>query len=280
MFDLKHYANVYLIVISTLLLLFSSLFANAQSVFSEKEIKEKTDSILSEGNLLYKYERAAWVSTDMVKGKENIKKDFGGYFVYKVGDTIKTIILDSNNTQCIYELLFFNDFNIPKNENLTRRKLTSIEANLLNIKNKIINEIIEKKYEVNCPKGFSLNIELIPIELGYKLYILTGTSQSQMIPFGNDYLFYADVNGDIILWKKFHSSILYTPTKELDGEVIKQTIHSHLKTEPYITATDICTFKLYGSLYGQKDFLVYSPILLKYFKYKLFENEIEVLEVP
>lgn len=267
------------IITLTLLFLFSVL-SNAQNTMTDKEMKEKTDSILDEGNLLFKFERAAWVSTDMVAGKENIKKDFGGYIVYQAGDTIKTIILDHENKSCIYELSFVNEFNIPKAENLTKRKLTSIEENLLNIKNKIINEIIEKKYEVVCPKGFSLNMELLPTSTGYKLYILTGTSQSQMIPFGNDYLFFADKNGTIISWKKFHSRLIYTPTKGPDGEEVTQTTHSHLSTEPFISATDICTFMLYASICGQKDFSVYSPALSKYFKYKLSENVIEILDKP
>jgi hypothetical protein len=213
-------------------------------------------------------------------GKENIKNEFGGYFVYKVKDTVKTIFLDFENKQCIYELSFINNYNIPKIENITKRKLSSTEEHLLFIKNKIITELADKKYEVTTPKGFSLNMELIPTNNGYKLYILTGTSQSQMIPFGNDYIFYADTIGNIISWKKFHSRIIYTPTKEIDGEAITQTMHSHLSCEPFISATDICTFMLYAGICDQKDFLVYSPTLSKYFKYKLFENQIEILDNP
>jgi len=265
---------------TTVLLLLISFLSNAQMVMTDKEMKEKTDSILNEANLLYTYERSAWVSTDMVMGKVSIKKDFGGYFVYQAGDTIKTIILDTANKSCIYELSFINDFNLPKTENITRRSITSYEEKLLNTKNNILNEIVEKKYEVDCPKGFNLNMELLPAGNGYKLYILTGTTQSQMIPFGNDYLFLADTNGDIISWKKFHSRLIYTPTKGQDGESVTEIIHSHLITEPFISATDICTFMLYGSLYGQMEFLVYSPALSKYFKYKLSENKIEILGKP
>lgn len=262
----------------SLFLLFG-LISYGQNSIIEKQLKEKTDSILVEGNLLFRFEKAAWISTDLAMEKINIKKDYNGYLVYQIKDTIKVIILNMSNS-CIYELSFLNDLNIPYYENLTKRNLTESEEKLLNIKNKIINELIAKNYSVECPTGFSLNKVLIPFDKGYKLYILTGTSQSQIIPFGNDYLFLTDEKGVILTWKKFHSRLLSVPTISPNGDPIKRTTHSHLRTEPFISATDICTFKLYGSIYGQKEFLVYSPTLLKWFKYKLIENEIEIADNP
>jgi len=263
-----------------LFLLSLSIIANAQEPMNEKEMKQKTDSILTEGNLLFKYERSAWVSTDLAMEKSVIKKEYGGYLVYQVGDTIKTIILNKENKLCIYELSFIGNYDYPKLEVLTNRNLTAKEENLLYIKNKILGGIIEQKIAVEIPAGCSLNMDLLPTDQGYKFYILSGTSQSQMIPFGNDYLFYADLKGTILTWKKFHSRFIPTQTKGPNEEVVLQTTHSHLKKEPFISATDICTFMLYGSLYDQMDFLVYSPAFSKYFKYKLASNEIEILNEP
>ena len=252
-----------------------SILGKAQNELTEQQIKAKTDSILIEGNLLFQYEKAAWISIDLAMEQKNIKKKFGGYIVYQKIDTIKTIILNKDN-QCVYELSFINDFSSPTKEVLSLRELNENESKLLTIKNKILNQIVEKKYEVSCPDGFSLNMELIPFASGYKLYILTGTSQSQIIPFGNDYLFLTDPNGEILSMRKFHSRLISTMTKGPNGEQVTESIHSHLRTEPFISATDICTFKLYGSLYGQNEFKVYSPGLSTYFTYSLIDNNIKI----
>jgi hypothetical protein len=252
-----------------------SILGKAQNGLTELQIKVKTDSILMEGNLLFQYEKTAWTSTDLAMEKNEIKKKFEGYLVYQQKDTIKTIILNKEN-QCIYELFYINDFSRPTREIIANRELNENEKKLLTIKNKILSQIGEKKYEVGCQDGFSLNVELIPVVSGYKLYILTGTSQSNIIPFGNDYLFLTDQNGEILSMRKFHSRLISTKTKGPNGEQVTETIHSHLRTEPFISATDICTFKLYGSLYEQKEFKVYSPELSTYFIYSLIDNDIKI----
>jgi len=58
--------------------------------------------------------------------------------------------------------------------------------------------------------------------------------------------------------------------------MVRELIHSHLRTEPFISATDICTFMLYGKLCGQNSFGVYSPELGKYFRYRLDKNVINI----
>jgi hypothetical protein len=262
--------------LSIFILLFGlSILGRAQNGLTKQQIKEKADSILAEGNLLFQFEKAAWISIDLAMEKKDIKNKISGYLVYQKNDTIKTVILNKDN-QCVYELSFSNELRQPIKEVLSQRELNDNENKLLVIKNKILKQIAEKKYEVGCPSGFSLNIQLIPFASGYKLYILTGTSQSQVIPFGNDYLFWTDSNGEILSMKKFHSRLIPTMTKGPNGEKVTESVHSHLKTEPFISATDICTFKLYSSLYGQKEFKVYSPELSIYFTYSASDNNIKI----
>jgi len=257
-----------------LLFVFVAFILNGQVTFSKEEIKQKTDSILIEGNLLYQFEKVAWVSTDQALALNDIKKKFGGYLIYQSGDSIKAVILEKNHDNCIYEMTFYKDASILNSESLISRELNDLEIKLLSIKRKLVNEIFTPKYEVSCPEDFDLNIQLIPYESGYKLYILTGTSKSNVIPFGNDYIFFADKNGEITSWRKFHSGLIsMTMPKGLD---IIGITHTHLPTEPFITATDICTFKLYGSLNGLKHLTILSTVLPKYFKYDLEKNTIEI----
>ncbi len=257
-----------------LLFVFTAFIVNAQVTLSKEEIKQKTDSIVVEGNLLYQYEKVAWVSTDQALELKDIKTKFGGYLIYQSGDSIKAIILDKGQDNCIYEMTYLKDFSIPNKENLISRELNEIEKKLQSIKKKLLEEIFTSKYQISCPEGYNLNIELIPYQLGYKLYIIAGTSKSDVIPFGNDYIFFADKNGEITSWRKFHSRLISTTTK-FNGETVRGITHSHLRTEPFISATDICTFKLYGSLSGLKQFKVYSPVLSIYFTYDIDKNTIE-----
>ena len=258
-----------------LLFVFTTVLLNAQVSLTKEEIKRKTDSILVEGNLLYQFEKAAWVSTDQALALKDIKKKFGGYLIYQSEDSIKAVILEKGQNNCIYEMTYFKDFSMPTKENLISRELTDSEKKLLSIKTKLINSIFTPTYQISCPEGYNLNVELIPYELGYKLYILAGTSKSNVIPFGNDYIFFADKKGEITSWRKFHSRLISMMTK-YNGETVRGITHSHLRTEPFISATDICTFKLYGSLYGLKEFKVLSTALSKYFTYDLNKNTIEI----
>ena len=65
---------------------------------------------------------------------------------------------------------------------------------------------------------------------------------------------------------------------KFNGETVTGITHSHLRAEPFISATDICTFKLYGNMYGLKQFKVYSPELSLYFTYNTDKNTIETGE--
>ena len=261
--------------LTTTLLLFALLPANAQIILSDNQIREKTDSILNEANLLYKYEKAAWVSTDIAFENETTKHDIRGYLVYQQGDTINSIILNQS-FQCILETAFINGLSNPVKENFNKRTLYEYEIHLLLIRDSIIKDIDNKKLDITCPDDFNLNFVMIPTKSGYKLYILTGTSQSGIIPFGNDYLVISDGKGEILSWKKFHSRLIATPIKAPNGEEAIEYVHSHLKTEPFISATDICTFKLYAPLYYKLAFTVYSPALSKSFRYLLLEDKIEI----
>ncbi|MBK7712557.1 MAG: hypothetical protein IPJ37_17530 [Bacteroidales bacterium] len=156
--------------------------------------------------------------------------------------------------------------------------MTNTEQELLDIKIKIINHLSDKKYEIGFPQNFNPNFVLVKEKEEFKLYILMGTPESGVVPFGNDYLFWADSKGAITNWKKFHSRMIPAQSKGPNGEKVVSAIHSHLKTTPYITATDICTFRLYGELCEMDEFSVYSPAIGKYFKYRLKENKIEIEE--
>lgn len=257
-----------------LFFIFPFLLTNAQTSLTEQQIREKVDSITREGDLLFRYERAAWVSTDLAMEKPEIRKKLHGYFIYQSADTIKAIILDKD-INCIYELSFLDPEN-PAKEIVNKRALTSRENELLNVRENILRELANGKYKVDCPENYDLNMIMLPFEKGYKFYILTGTTGNNVVPFGNDYLFITDKEGTIKSWKMFHTGILPAYTKSPKGEKIELMMHSHTRDEPFISATDICIFRLYSALYSLKEFHVYSPGLSKVFSYSVETNKVEI----
>jgi hypothetical protein len=247
-----------------------------QNTFTNQEIKQKTDSILQEGTMLYQFERAAWVSSDLATERENVKQNTGGYLVYQTNDTVHTIFYDKAQKQALVEFFYCTTYDSPSLIRSHIRDLTSQETKLIEARKNIIGEIIKGKYPIGVPQGYTLNNQIIPFGKGFKFYFVTGTSQNDIIPLGNDYLFYADENGKVTSWKRFHSRLLPLPSKSKDGAAITGLTHSHLVAEPFISATDICTFRLYGKLYGLKSFSVLSTALSKIFTYDSEENKIEV----
>lgn len=263
------------ILLSIIISLISSTLLAQTIKMSEAELKTKLDSVLTEAQLLYKYEKATWVSTDLAIGNRAVKKDWGGYLAYEEHGEIRVIILGKGRKNCIAEYSFVSDFNNPKSVTTITRELSNREKTLLKVEEKIVKNLSDKPYKVTIPDGFKPNLILLPFDEKYKLYIIMGTSQRDVIPFGNDYLFIADKNGKIENWQKFHSGMILGYTT-FNGHKVTELTHSHLPTTPLITATDICTFMLYAPLYEIDAFSVYSPAIGKYMKYSLKDNEITV----
>lgn len=239
------------------------------------KLQAQLDSILVEGNLLFSYEIATWMSTDLAMAHPEVKEKFGSYLTYQTGDSIRVIILGNNLEKCMAEYTFASDYYTPDNSSVKERALTTYEKKLIYVRERILNNLTKEEYQIRIPDGFNLNFVLLPDGKKYKMYILTGTSQHDVIPFGNDYLFMTDEDGNIEKWRKFHTRLIPLPTKH-EGEPVREIIHSHTSSNPLISATDICTFMLYGPLGGLKQFSVYGGG--RYMIYDLESNTVRISE--
>lgn len=239
-----------------LIFLFSFSSLAVSQNLTDRKLKAKLDSILVEGNLLYYYEKATWVAYDMAYSDPLIKSKFESYLTYQTGKAIKTIILGKNLEKCVAEYTFITDYDTPDFTQFIERPLSPYEKKLIYMRERMMNQLGKEEYGIQVPEGFSLNFILLPFEKKYKLYILTGTSHPNIIPFGNDYLFIADDYGNIEKWRKFHTALI--PTEVGSNDKITQIFHSHTSANPLISATDICTFMLYGPLYDLEEFIVVS----------------------
>ncbi|MDG5493214.1 hypothetical protein [Psychroserpens sp. SPM9] len=254
------------------------------STFSqERSEKAILDSIINEADLLYKYEKITWNSTDLAYSNERIKENIGTYIVYLSNDTLFAVFADKEYKNQIAKYSFTKkNLKVPYSEDYEVKPISEKVSKLVEVKNAILKNLNSnaEKYSFNFQKGFNPNLVLIPEISGYKLYIIIGTPNSNVIPFGNDYLFKTDERGNVISWKKFHKTLIATQTKGPNNEVVVSAIHSHLKMTPYISATDICTFRLYGfDLFGMEEFMVTSTALNKVFKYNAKQNSITATEL-
>lgn len=226
-----------------------------------------------EGNQLFLHERASWTSYDLALANPKVKEHFESYLTYETRTAVKTIIVGHNEQKCIAEYTFTEDFTLPSSTRIETRDLTLEEKKMIEIRYKIMEQLDDDKYNIRIAEGFSLNFILLPFKNKYKFYILTGTAQPDVIPFGNDYLVIADKDGQIESFRKFHIGLIPIPTT-VDGETVQDMVHSHLKDNLFITATDICTFMLYAPIYDIKSFSVYSPSLDQFMRYTLSTNMI------
>ena len=273
-----------------LLTLFSGIIFAQQLEMSESELMNKLDSILQEGNLLYKYEKATWVATDLAYENPIVKAEVKDYLTYEEQGEIRTIILGENLQTCIAEYTFEIDLDNPTSAKIEKRELFDKEKTLVDVRKKILNNINDSKYGVVIPPvGYGLNYILLPFAGKYKLYIITGTTIPNIVPFGNDYIFIANENGEIESWQKFHSILIPSYTivggnntrrnnsrrNNAINSNIKGLVHTHLPMTPLITATDICTFMLYAPFYDNLETLT----VVSHFgimRYSLKENKITV----
>ncbi len=260
----------------TIIIFLLALYINAFS--QDEDLQMIFDSIIAEADLMYKYEKTVWNSTDLLMINKNLQKNYGGYVVSHSADSVYVVYIDKKQEQSIARYTYTSaDLSKPCYISTELSTLSVEEKELVDIKTKMLKQIVNRKYKVTIPNGFSPNFVLIKEDNFYKLYVIMGTSTYGVIPFGNDYLFKANSKGKIIYWTKFHSTMIPVMAETYGHKVVEAT-HSHLRTTPYITATDICTFRLYAQYTELQKFSVYSPAIKKTMTYILETNKIEVKE--
>ncbi len=219
---------------------------------------------MAEGKLLYRSEMASWYGTDLFLERYKLREKIGGYFSYVEKDSAKCIFFSkAAEPKVIGTIAFDSAYNTKTaNINLVERDFSGSEKNLYEIRKlaleKVNSDTFFKSYE-------HTQLNLIPLISGNvrKVYLLTGTAQSGVVLFGNDYLLTFDKQNKLTEKKQLHNNIIPVYYgKESDTEEGKENfgaMHSHLpQTGEYITATDICTLMLYEKLAKWKQYTVVS----------------------
>jgi len=232
------------------------------ALFGQHNPSEEAQPMVKEGKLLYRSEMASWYGTDLFLEKYRKTENVGGYFSYTISDTAKCIFFSKSENPVVIGTISFDstyDLKTAKTD-LGERSFTAFEHELYTIRKLALAEAnadtLFKTYN-------NTNLNFIPLIIGTerKVYILTGTQESGVVIFGNDYLLTFDKNNKVLIKKQLHKNIIpvYYGGKEEQGKQVVGAMHSHLpETGDFITATDICTLMLYSKFANWKTHNVVS----------------------
>lgn len=224
-----------------------ALFILVQNATAQKNALRKiADSINAEGETLYRSEWASGHSTQIFASGFGEKKCLsGGYFSYETKKEMTTIFFSKANDPLVLATVKFGHSLDSSKYSLdtTTRKFNEIEKDLYAIRLKaaqaVSNDTLFKFYQ-----NTSLNLVPIIKNGAKKVYVITAQTVPDEVLLGNDYLINFDKDNDIIKKTKLHNNLIPLGTGGKDA--IKASSHQHLgETSPFITATDICAFKLW-----------------------------------
>ncbi|MGN6639970.1 MAG: hypothetical protein ACTHJ8_13750 [Mucilaginibacter sp.] len=229
------------------LLILITLFILAQNAIAqENRLKRIADSINAEGETLYHSEWASGHGTQIFASRFAGKKLLsGGYFSYESKKGMTTIFFSKNDNPVVIATVKFDDGLDSSKYSIdtTTRKFTEIEKEFYTIRSKaaqaVLNDTLFKFYQ-----NTSLNLVPIIKNGAKKVYVITAQTSPDEVLLGNDYLINFNKDNDIVNKVKLHNNLI--PLGNGGKEAIKASAHQHLgETSPFITATDICAFKLW-----------------------------------
>lgn len=223
---------------------------------------QDSDEILAEGKLLYRLEKASWNGTDDFLSRFPEKRNLiGGYISYESDNHKVTNVFfgRENNDSLLVRYQFDSIPDSPLQIDTSNLKITKHEKELIEIRQDAIQRISN-----NSDKFFTFykNTSMNPIPLitdkKKKVFLLTGTQESNVVIIGNDYLLEYNKHNKLKNKIQIHKSLLKYPYNSDDPEnKLESTFHSHVVSK-YINSTDICTLLLYKDYVEWKQHYVMS----------------------
>lgn len=227
-------------------------------------LKAANDSILAEAYLLYLFEKSAWVLEDVLAAsKPATMNEMGGWF--PVGDdenedVIKGVFFNHEKTKALFEASFNFKTGSASGKDVIR-DLSPEEIEIINVREKVLRAVrtLDPEDLPSCPEGCTFNTEVMRIDEDlYRVYYMLGTAQHGVIPFGCDFSYDCDSEGNIKEFRRYHRTYIPAQLKMDDGSPVLYAVHSHLRFCPLMAPTDIALFLLYGHEAGMSGFKVLS----------------------
>lgn len=217
------------------------------------------DSILAEAEKLYKSETASWFGTDIfMKEYMEDQNRIKGYFSYSENSDQICVFYDEADDPIVLGTILFKS-----NEKIVYdsacRKFNNLEKDYYLLRKKANQEIQSDTALFKHYRNTNLNLVPLIEENQKKVYVITGSSMNNVVFLGNDYLMTFDDNYKLLTKKKLHNSLIpleygtQKDSQEVGG------VHTHLPGfSDFITATDICTLRLYQYMTKWKQHIVVS----------------------
>ncbi|TWV93326.1 hypothetical protein [Chitinophaga pinensis] len=220
---------------------------------------EELTEIAIEGANLFSSEMASWYGTDLALQKyPKLQEELGGYFSYTKGDAaICAFYSKEEQPAVICTVSFDADYRLDKAIIAADRRAFTPEEQILYGMRVVAQQAIKTDTLFKHYRNTNLNIIPLVRNNVRKVYVLTGPNVSGVVIFGNDYLLTFDEHNKLTGTKKLHKDIMVLKYSKVEDSAT--TMHTHLpETGPFITATDICTLRLYEKFAGWKEHVVVS----------------------
>ena len=229
-----------------------------------EELRAANDSILAEAYLLYLFEKSAWVLEDVLAAsKPATMNEMGGWFPLgdeENEDVIKGVFFNKEKTKALFEASFNFKTGTASGTDVVR-DLSPEEIEIINVREKVLRAVrtLDPEDLPSCPEGCTFNTEVMRIDEDlYRVYYMLGTAQHGVIPFGCDFSYDCDSEGNIKGFRRYHKTYIPAQLKMDDGSPVLYAVHSHLRFCPLMAPTDIALFLLYGYEAGLSGFKVVS----------------------
>ena len=244
--------------------------------YPPKELAAMHDSIVHEGYRLALKEQLAWTAEDVFYANCNRQNMMQGSLISGVFPIFSDIFFNLDTRQCIYEV----KINVENGEVLgfdSIRPLSEKELAKIKLQDRLYNAIYGLDIEIQePPQGCSFNFDWLDVgENRFRVYGIMGCSTPHVIPWGNDFSYDCDSLGNVLDQRKYHHSLILTPTV-IDGKKVTLVSHSHTELHPLISATDIALFMLYSE--DLNEFTVLSGGV--YYRYNKQSNRIDIVDNP
>jgi len=166
---------------------------------------------------------ASWYGSDIfIETYKEEAKNFGGYFSYVEGDDAKCIFYSrGDNPQVLATIIFDKTYDVKTaKSNNNYRDFTPLEKEYYTIRHAAALEV-RKDTLFKTYKNTRLNLVPLIYEGQKKVYILTGTGETGLVVFGNDYLITFDKDSHITSKKQLHLNALFANYgNDSDGNLI------------------------------------------------------------
>jgi len=236
------------------------------------------DSIVNEGELLFRLENACWRGTELLlKQHKNFRDSIGGSFAYDIDEAHVQCVFYSTepDPMVVATVLFDTSFDATTAElRIDTRYFSTEERRLYTIRNRTMDEI-DRDTSFILYENTSFCIVPVVDSIATRVYVMTVPEVKGILLFGNDYLLYFNPMDSIVAKKTLHKELIQVDFKQEQAPDLTNTFHLHTnETGKYITPTDICALRLFGKYTGWVEHSVMSSTHVS-----LWDLEINALTV-